>query len=187
MKNESVTAFQDYTMNQEGNIEVLMNQIGLSERDAESLARLVEFRNRVKPEMPLDQFVLFLTYLAELNFLSEEAYQGFKKFYKTDENIKTVLEDLGRILFNGKDPEKEDEDPLEWMMVEYMSRYYKDKNQQSVTVMVDRDMLSELMNMVTDEEAKAFGIGITEKANSFLRDYYKKIKDKRAREKLRKK
>ncbi len=188
MKNMSTGAnhlYESIGEDNEDNTMLLTKRLRISKQDLLSIAKLIELRNKAKPEMPLEQFVLFLTYLAELNFLSEEAYQGFKKFYKNDEMIKTRLDDLGKIFADVSKEAEEGEDPIEWMIVEYVTRYYAEKAQHTISVVVDRDTFCNLMEIATEEEAKEFGKGLMEKANNYIKDYYKKIKDKRMREKIR--
>ena len=164
-------------------IRLLTRHLGLSEQDLLGLAKLVEFRNKVKPEMSIDQFVLFLTYLAELNFLSDEAYQGFKKFYNDDDIIKDRIEAVGKVLAQKEN--SGDEDPIEWMITEFLSRYYQEKVKNSITVGVDAKLLAEFMALATEEEGKAFGKQINEKVNNLLKEWYKKVKDRVFRERLK--
>ncbi len=164
-------------------IRLLTRHLGLSEQDLLGLAKLVEFRNKVKPEMSLDKFVLFLTYLAELNFLSDEAYQGFKKFYNDDDIIKDRIEAVGKVLAQKEN--SGDEDPIEWMITEFLSRYYQEKVKNSITVGVDAKLLADFMALATEEEGKAFGKQINEKVNNLLKEWYKKVKDRVFRERLK--
>lgn len=167
-------------------IRVFLQHAGLTEQDIAGIMKLAEFRNRVKPEMPLDQFVLMLTYLAELNFLSDEAYEGYKKFYGDDEIIRDRLEAIGRVLYQ-KEKIEDDEDPIEWMITEFLARYYQEKVKNTITVGVDTKLLSEFMTLATDDEGKKFGQEINHKVNALLKDWVKRIKDRAFREKLRKK
>ncbi len=166
-------------------IRLFMRHIGLSEQDLGGLIKLIEFRNKTKPDMPLDQFVLFLTYLAELNFLSDEAYQGFKKFYNDDEILRDRIELIGKVLAQKEN--EGDEDPIEWMTTEFLARYYQEKTKNSITVGVDAKLFAEFMSLATEEEGKAFGKQINEKVNNLLKEWHKKVRERAFREKLRKK
>ncbi|MGC8580609.1 MAG: hypothetical protein ACP5MB_11225, partial [bacterium] len=78
-----------------------------------------------------------------------------------------------------------DEDPVEWMITEFLARYYQEKVKNSVTVGVDAKLLSEFMALATDEEGKAFGKQINEKVNNLLKEWHKKVKDREFRERLK--
>ncbi len=154
-------------------IRLFMRHIGMQEEDLPGLIKLIEFRNKIKPNMPLEQFVLFLNYLSELSFLTSEAEQGFKKFYKNDETIKEKINEIGKMLAN-IDNHHITKDPIALIFHSLLNNKFTSDN--AITTDINLLQLLDFLHTATEEEKKELEHKITTSLNQALTEWQEKKK-----------
>ncbi len=103
---------EEYSRQIAKGVRALAREIKLREEDIEGIVLLLELRERLRPSMPLKEFLggLLWTLIQRQGIvLSEDAQKGYLRFYK-EEELEERLNALGIALLESSKPAQ---DPLE--------------------------------------------------------------------------
>ncbi|WP_143441274.1 hypothetical protein [Hydrogenobacter hydrogenophilus] len=108
--------------------------------------------------------------------------KGFKRFYENEEDLEQALDKFGCILAELPAPEKID--PLDEIAIDLITKNYQKLNI-VFPVPIDRELLDEYKELVSEEEAIALSWELKSTVEKVIKRAISKAKKKKLRAKLR--